>query len=134
MKYVRLASAFFLGCCFIGQSAFAAPSIAPLGGGFMGGQASTKSAQTAKSTQTNKQTSHVAVYGRKSCSRTTAMMAHLKERNVSYRFYSIDDEKISKALFERIEKANMKQSGYALPIVEVGKKIYINPNRDTIAP
>lgn len=134
MTYLRFAFSLILGCCVIAQSAFSAPTIAPLGGGFMGGQASTKSSQTAKSSQSSKSTSHVAVYGRKNCGRTTAMMAHLKERKVSYSFYSIDDEKISKALFERIEKANMKQSGYTLPIVEVGKKIYINPSRETIAP
>lgn len=108
------------------------------GGGFTGSNnkkttSNNKTETNTSKTETKKNANTIKVYGRTACPRTSSMMSYLKERNVSYSFYSIDDQNISGPLFERIEKAGMKQDGYALPIIEVGKKIHINPRPEAIS-
>lgn len=71
--------------------------------------------------------SYVAVYGRESCGFTRQMLSTLKQAGMEYRFYSVDDRKVSDSLHARMQQKGLDTSHYLLPVVEVSGHMSIRP-------
>ena len=76
--------------------------------------------------------SYITVYGRESCGNTKRMVKYLREQSLPFQYLSVDDKKIADQLHSDMRAAGLSTASYYLPVVEVNKKLFINPEAQKI--
>ncbi len=71
---------------------------------------------------------YVAVYGRNTCGFTSQMISNLKDRNINYKYFDIDESDIADTLHSRMEKVGISTRRYFLPVVDVNGKLFVRPS------
>lgn len=77
--------------------------------------------------------SYVAVYGRNSCGFTKRMIKNLKQENVNYRYFIIDQKTVANSLHQRMEQAGISTRRYNLPVVDVNGSLTVRPDFKQVA-
>ena len=71
---------------------------------------------------------YVAVYGRNSCGFTSQMISNLKESDINYKYFVVDESDVADVLHSRMEKVGISTRRYFLPIVDVNGKSFVRPS------
>jgi len=76
--------------------------------------------------------SYVAVYGRNSCGWTQKMLRDLKQSNVNYKYFSVDDKAEAQRLHSRMQQSGIDTKRYFLPVVDVNGHISVRPESEIV--
>ncbi len=76
---------------------------------------------------------YVAIYGRNSCGFTKRMINNLKQENINYRYFIVDEKTVANSLHQRMEQAGISTRRYNLPVVDVNASISVRPDFQRVA-
>ena len=71
----------------------------------------------------------VIVYGRPTCSLTTAFRGELEAHGIAYRFVNVDEsDENNGEMWETVEKAHPGVRRFQFPVVHVGTAVLLSPS------
>lgn len=75
---------------------------------------------------------YVAIYGRNSCSFTKSTLRSLKQHNVNYQYFIVDNPEVADSLHQRMQQSGLNTRHYNLPVVDVSGELMIRPSTDHV--
>jgi len=71
---------------------------------------------------------YVAVYGRNTCGFTSQMISNLRDRNINYQYFVIDERDVADTIHSKMETVGISTRRYLLPVVDVNGKLFVRPS------
>ena len=75
---------------------------------------------------------YIHVFGRNSCSYTTALLNNLDQANIPYQYFNFDKADVLDYVFRLRDSAGFKGDYTDIPVVDFNRKIIIRPNAEML--
>lgn len=71
---------------------------------------------------------YVFIYGRDTCGYTARIRQKLDRNGIEYHYFQINNPEVQNNLHRRMQSAGLKTARYRLPVVEVNRYMFIQPD------